>query len=56
VLTKERLLIAKDGDPQRAVFDDILLRDVIECELKEDEKDPDILEGLSRLAIVNINI
>ena len=48
VLTKERLLIAKDGDPKREVFDDILLRDVIECELKEDEKNPDILEVIFR--------
>ena len=46
VLTKERLLIARHGDD--AVFDDILLRDVIECELKEDEKNPDTLEVIFR--------
>ena len=38
VLNKERQLIANAGDPKSTVFDDILLRDVIECELKEDEK------------------
>jgi hypothetical protein len=46
VLTKERLLIARNGDD--AVFDDVLLRDVIECELKEDEKNPDALEVIFR--------
>jgi len=48
VLTKERLLIANAGDPKNTVFDDILLRDVIECELKEDEKNPDNLEVIFR--------
>ena len=36
-LTQDRLLISNSEDPERLVFDDILLRDVIECELKEDE-------------------
>ena len=36
-LTQDRLLISNSEDPEKLVFDDILLRDVIECELKEDE-------------------
>jgi hypothetical protein len=48
VLNRERLLIANAGDPKNSVFDDILLRDVIECELKEDEKNSDNLEVIFR--------
>ena len=51
VLLKDRLLISKCDDPERKVFDDVLLRDVIECELKQvvdDSSEPTLLEVIFR--------
>ena len=43
VLTKERLLIATANDPEHRILDFIYVRDIVECELKEDES-PEKLE------------
>merc|ERR1712216_985340 len=40
ILTPDKLLISKADDTEGTIFDEILLRDVIECELK----DVDVLE------------
>ena len=43
VFTKERLLIANAKDPEHHILDFIYVRDIVECELKEDES-PEKLE------------
>ena len=48
VLTKERLLIPKDGDPNERYLMTFLIGTKSSVELKENEKNPDILEVIFR--------
>jgi len=38
-LTDERLLISKIGNPKRRIFDFVNMKDIVECEFKQDNQD-----------------
>ena len=53
VLMQDRLLISKQTDPDRRVFDDVLLKDVTECDLEEIQNGEDPAELLEVIIRTN---